>query len=563
MGNIGQIFEDIFNTAEEIRSTASNVNRHSVVRKEITEIGLETLNKLTGSNSILEHNFNEIYNNLNELMISISENTDEFKTNVDNFFMIIENIDIIKAKLSSLENEIDTLTAIVFEIKNDTDGIFMLALNASIVSSKYSHTSRIFDILANKLNEMSNFINQNLENIITVVQPITEGISKLIMENSQALNNIEIGDRNLIEFIDILEKQKKSTNELILRAYTSGEKINSQKDLIDELISRVTQMDIDADGAIKGSGSNKELGEMLCIEVKNVIEDYKSGLSLIDHVESINSKGSAIWDMAKIVNQKSMSQFDFSEKSVEFCDHLIVESGELKKTMESLNSQSANNNVMANSISENLGRLNSEISSIENKILESNETIAVFNENYAQIDSILEFLKNILKSMQIIGMYSRIESSRDPAEFEGFFTISMEINELQDKIQKNIPLIEKNINLTHELIEDVNNSFQKTSLIFNTIAESTMGIINKLQDIMVISVKSEKLTTAILGESENINKVLIELRGHLLQLVEIVKKPIDGSASNIERGKLIDRFCGEIRNFLLNESDQSVSKKTG
>ena len=166
-------------TISEITETARGVNKDSLIRKEMSGKGINLITTIINKNETILSNFKIVSNNINNLQTGILNSSDEFRNNLKNFNEIITSIKNSRRSLKILEREITKLTRIVEEIKSDTDEIFTLALNASIVSSKYSHTSGVFDIIADKLNEMSNFINQNLESIVAVVQPITNGLETL------------------------------------------------------------------------------------------------------------------------------------------------------------------------------------------------------------------------------------------------------------------------------------------------------------------------------------------------------------------------------------------------
>ena len=148
--------------------------------------------------------------------------------------------------------------------------------------------------------------------------------------------------------------------------------------------------------------------------------------------------------------------------------------------------------------------------------------------------------------MNVIGMMSRIESARDPEEYQQFMTISENISELQNHIHTNIPNIEGNIENTHELIDSVNSYFEDISTRFYAISSSTDGIIENLGIVTRLSSESKAISEGILGESKDLVGDITRLREALLELTEVVKKPIEGSAANIERGKRIETLCGEI-----------------
>ncbi len=560
MADIQNNIKNINNIINEVTDTSTNVNRLSHRRKDLTEDSNVLINKLKNSNSILRKNFDKIYQNLNDSLMEITSNSEEFRKNIEHFTGIITNINNIKSTLDVLEGEIARLTTMVNEVKDDTDEIFSLALNASIVSSKYTHTSSVFDILADRLNEMSSFIDQNLTDIVKVVRPITDGINKLTYKNAMVLSEIEDGYESFIEFPNILDKQKESIDELLLRAYMSGTKIDDQSKMLSDIHDKVTQMHSDADESINGSGNVKQLSEELGDKITMVDYKFQQNEPYRDIVEYIRENSATIWHSAQRVNEKSKSQLDFSLKCVDFCDSIISESTELKSTTEVFNEQSAENNTTAKNVSLNLSTLTSKLDIIKTNILDSNSTIEQFNENYLQIDNIVTFLKNILKQMNVIGMYSRIESARDPEEFAGFITISDNIRSLQNHIHNNIPLIEENILKTHQLITNVNTYFNDISTVFKTIADSSVGIIKKLGEITVISSESERISQNILNENREIDNKLNQLRNFLIKLSEVVKKPIEGSAANIERGKNIENLCIEI-GLIAKQDEAAIDMK--
>ncbi len=551
MQEVKSIIEDMLGTFEAITATARDVNRYSHNRKEITSSGMELVQGILKENSFLQSEYEKIVENLRQSQDGVSSNTTELQRNVEDFRNIIENIELIRTTLNTLDSEIAKLTRIVTEIREDTDEIFTLALNASIVSSKYSHTSGVFDILANKLNEMSNFINQNLENIVAVVSPITEGISRLIENNAGVLEDIESGYHSFLGFNDILSKQQLSINEMSSRTRVSGNKIEEQKKMLDELNEKVSQMDEDATGAITGSDNVAKTAEELTGIIAKIQEKVEKSVEAADQIKYVEEQARIVWQTAQNVNEKSRSQLDFSLSSVDFCDQLITESSDLKETTETLKDQSEENNNVAGYLSSNLENLTAQLLEIEKKLEDSNSTISKFNDDYSEIDNIVQFLKNILNSMNVIGMMSRIESARDPEEYKQFMTISENIRELQEHIHNNIPNIEENITCTHELIENVNNYFDSISTKFYAISSSTDGIIKNLGAVTRLSSESKNVSEGILTESKDLVGDITRLREFLMELTEVVKKPIEGSAANIERGKRVESLCSEISDQLL------------
>jgi methyl-accepting chemotaxis protein len=201
---------------------------------------------------------------------------------------------------------------------------------------------------------------------------------------------------------------------------------------------------------------------------------------------------------------------------------------------------------MAGFLAGNLEKLRIQMAEIDRKLSESNTTMQKFNNDYAEIDNIVSFLKNILNTMNVIGMMSRIESARDPEEFRQFMTISENIRKLQNHIHDNIPNIEKNIASTHDLIGNVNSYFESISLMFGSIARSSSGIIENLNRIISVSSESQNISQEIQDDSRTLVANVSSIRESLMNLSEIVKKPIEGSAANIERGKAVADICEQI-----------------
>ena len=544
--DIAGIIETVAKTAGQVTQTARGVNRDSHTRKEVAGRALDLAEKLAVLNDGLSSSFDSVLRNIDHSLGDISDSIQFIGSNVEYFGGIIENIGDIRGALDLLVAEIEKLTSLVDEIRDDTDEIFSLALNASIASSKYSHTSGVFDILADKLNEMSNFIKQNLEGIVHVVSPITKGINSLTEKNSVVRGDFEKGRQSFLEFPDVLEKQRVSIAELLERAKVSGAKIHDQKSMINDLLDQIRQMDSDADGAIEGSASVIRTGEAIEAQVAETGKLVREGKPYGERIGRVREQAVSIKKAAMSVNDKSKSQRDFSQRSVDFCDSLIAESDDLKRTTELFNAQTLKNSEMTSAVSKSLEDLSARLKDIDTNISDSYATIRKFNDDYSQIDNIVEFMKNIFKSMNVIGMLARIESARDPEEFASFITIADSIRKLQEKIQDNIPQIETNILKTHEIIDNVNSYFNSIEQRFKKLQESSRDIVVKLNSIIRYSSESESNSREILGAARDVEIYLGDLRGLLMELTEIVKKPIEGSSQNMERGALIESLCAEL-----------------
>jgi hypothetical protein len=546
------VINGISTTIQEIIETAQNVNKLSYVRKQITSESLMLLSELLEKNSIIIKNYKKVFLSLQNYISGITSNINTFRKNIDLFVEIIYGINLIKNELENITSEIVNLINIVDIIKKDTDEINVLATNASIVSSKYK--TSVFQILSLKFNSMSNYINQNLENIINFVNPVKVNIDNLKNVNALVFSDIENGYHSYLLFLEKFGHQESVVDKQVQKAELSGEKIESQKDMLADINTQVLLMDSDANKAIEGSGNVMESGKSLITAVDLLLSAGNNGKTTDDYIKTIDlitERGYIISQTATNVNAKSKSQLDFSFSSLKFCKSIIEQSKDLENTINNFNKQSIDNSKLAAKISDNIHELMDQLNEIEKKIITSNDTLKKFIDNYLTINNILYILKDILKLIKIIGIYSRIEASRDPVAYEGFLTISKNIQKLQKKIKNSIPRIEKNIKDTKLIIDHVNHSYQNISSEFFKIRENSIYFTNQLNSISQISAEAEKLSLTILDDSLSLDTLLNDLEEYLNKLTDVVKEPIEGSAKNIQRGKYLEEQGKELKKILL------------
>ena len=151
--------------------------------------------------------------------------------------------------------------------------------------------------------------------------------------------------------------------------------------------------------------------------------------------------------------------------------------------------------------------------------------------------------------MHLIGMYSRIESARDVDEFSGFMNISANITKLQKDIQNNIPVIEKNINDTHHLIDTVSAYFKKNTSEFSLISESSARIVSSIQKSAKSNTEVDTMSLEMLQDTESIITKVNMLHSSLDKLTEIVSFPIEGSGQNVQRGKKLEGIFEEMGGY--------------
>ncbi|MDR3238341.1 MAG: hypothetical protein LBT84_07550 [Spirochaetia bacterium] len=547
------IVDEMEKTANKITQTARSNNRYSRIRKDVTNDGLDFLSKVFVSNNVLDGNFKKIFANFEDTANEIDANTSILDSDKKYFEEAIAKVTSIKEIFENMNAEIDRLTDIVEIIKNDTDEIFSLALNASIVSSKYSRTSGVFDILANKLNEMSNFIGQNLENIIKVVDPITDGLSQLINSNGEIISKTDEGYKNFTEFITSLEEEQRSIRLLIDSKGQTHKRINDQLQMLNELKKQLNQMSADSDEAIRGSGNNVQWAEQLAsfsIEAKNILRNKSKEKDFVTRLKKkitdIRDLAHSIFLAASNVNVKSVTQLEFSKTCVDFCNLIIKESNTVMKNAEDIDKEAKDNNATISKISTDLQGVDMQVQDLISMLNDAQTTMEKFNLDYNEIDNIVGFLRGIMKSMNLIGMLSRIESSREPDEYMQFMTISENIRALQAQIHDNIPNIEDNIDRTKNLINSINLNFEDILSDFSVIGDSGVTVRNNLSESVENSVNSQKLSSEIMDESKSLSENLVAIRDSMNQMLEIMPHPIEGGAFNRDSARKIEEMCASL-----------------
>ncbi len=537
---------EIAGTFQEIGETARKVNRLSLERKELALSIQDEMEELQKRRVFLRENYGTVQENIDFSLKEIESNLVSFQQNVEYFSQVISSVESISGTMNGMKNRIDSMVHIVDDIRDDTDEIFTLALTASVVSTRYTHTSAVFDILADRLNEMSIFIEDNLSKILQVVEPIIRGLETMLQENEEVLGEIKKGFENFQEFPSILREQLSSVEELKRRSTDSGEKLENLGERLNDIEEMVAQMVRDADTAIGGSENVRKHAVHMEEFSSGLIEKYTTEKMPDSDISRLKEEALGIGENARNVNVRSKNQLDFSINSAEYTDDIQSHSRELQEIIDSFNSQSSDNNIMADSISQNLSVLTGQIDSIDRRIDESGKRINSFREEYRHIDEIISFLKEILKSMNVIGMYSRIESARDPEEFRGFMTISENIIKLQEQIQENIPGIDDNIQTMDEVIGKIIEGFSSISRDFRSLAGSSREIIQRLNRISTISSESENITLAMKESTRMIVEGLDSMRTSITRLSEVVKEPIEGSERNMERSKRIEELADEL-----------------
>lgn len=544
--------EEIEKISGDVRRAAVNVRTGSVNRKNITTTTIGVLAVAIENNMFVRETFAQLISDLQQSLGIVEEASERIPLLNNELDEVIKDFLAQKTTLESLHTEIEQLSSIVTTVKKDTDEIVSLALNASIVSSKYAHFSGVFDILSNKLNEMSNFISRNLVEIVGVVDPIVNGVERISDENSSLITSIQALFKHLNDFSEIFKSQKSGIEGSLNENLGIGDEIDNQYSMLSELKSIVAKMDSDSDAAIAGSGNNVQIAEqltVLSVDVRTIARRKKSvgdEENFMQKITNIQELGRIVWQNATKVNSQSKDQLAFSQNSMDFCDKIVTKVESLDEVARALSESADNSSNISHNILARLLEMKENFGNMVAQNSDGQELMNKFNMDYNEIDNIVDFLKNILKQMNLIGILSRIESAREPDDYRQFMTISDNISGLQNNISDNILKIEESVERTKGIIDSLHEQFNSISRRFENVLSNGLNIENNLENVVNISARSKNSSDAIYEKSDELVKGIKKIRDNLANLMEVVAAPIRGSAKNMENGHRLEDICRMI-----------------
>lgn len=545
--------EELEKIGGNIRVSAGNVYTGSNSRKDITDDSIELMTKSFELNENVKSGFFELVDDFQKSLKMIEEVVPTVSLISS---LLDESIkDLVKQKtgFETLNTDITQMSSIIDNVKKDTDDIGSLALNASIVSSKYAHFSGVFDILSNNLNEMASYISRNLLSITGVIEPILSALNNVITENDLIVGSVQ----DIYKLLTVLEEAfvtlKSEVTDILDEAGKIVDQLGARNELLENLDSMIKQMGADADNAIVNSSGNMQLADQvvgLAVEVRGIVRRRRNEAASSDlykKIENLGELGHTVWKNANITNNNSKGQVDFSRQCIESCDRLVKNNTLLDNVAKSLAKNAETIADTAKHIEETMNKLRANLEDMNEKRQSGQDYMEQFNNDYNEMDTVIDFLKNILKTMNMIGILSRIESSREPEDYVQFLTISDNISALQNSISNNIISIEESIEHSRTLINDVNEEFGDLLNFFTDIRSNGLKIRASAESMLEISLRSQEGTNYISDKSGEMNESINAVHKLLEDLLDVVASPIRFSAQNIENGRRIEEICKMIQ----------------
>lgn len=167
--------------------------------------------------------------------------------------------------------------------------------------------------------------------------------------------------------------------------------------------------------------------------------------------------------------------------------------------------RSLENQIKMNSLAENLSSSLQEISKVVTQISTSVQELVTSNtmvlkiayatkEETEKTDEILNFLNNIARQTNLLGLNAAIEAARVGEYGRGFDVVAQEIRQLSISSSESMKKIEVILNQVKALVKDTLENINKTDVIFQEQAAALEEITANIEEIASLSVVLEELS---------------------------------------------------------------------
>ncbi len=167
--------------------------------------------------------------------------------------------------------------------------------------------------------------------------------------------------------------------------------------------------------------------------------------------------------------------------------------------------RSLENQVKINSLAENLSNSLQEISKAVTQISNNVQELVKSNTEILQVaqttkeetektDEVLNFLNNIAKQTNLLGLNASIEAARVGKHGRGFDIVAQEIRQLSFSSSESMKEIETTLNRVKVLVEDMVDNISKTDEIFREQAFAIEEMTANIEELTSLSVFLEEIS---------------------------------------------------------------------
>ena len=519
----------LYSRIELLKNNVENKQELDAVRGDINQISNQMLDIRDVLSQSLEQNLNAIIENLNISRKSIAEVSDEFKLRSDrNLDVIIENITRSEQVINDISTELKqiaagNLSSVLENIQNNEGRL--IAIRDELKQSAGENLAVIIENINKNETNINNLRDDLDTNIGIVIQKIQNTDENLLQFKENIAQNLTTYLNSIKDmFASFSEEMQTNHDNLTSEIF---EKKLQELDALSKDISSLS------DNITVTEESYKVLLNSKVIEISDYIK------SLEDTVNSVNlSVGNSLGETAEIKKYITNTAIRLDEIHLKLSADLTSGSGKIDE--------------LTNIVSEKFSDIDAKIDTVKDNIG------GYFNDNFNEIKSVLEFLRENLPKNSI-NMSENFTGSN--------IEISEEIKELTENKLSEIKnfltglenaISSTSLNLDNSLSEitDIKEYIANTSLKLDDIGSNIIENISEgrenLDDIKnTFSIKMDSIASKLFTMEDNLTKEIagkisefeqtkddatIEVNNNINELktiIECLRANISQSSSNI------------------------------
>ena len=311
--------------------------------------------------------------------------------------------------------------------------------------------------------------------------------------------------------------------------------------------------------------TNKDLTKNinLCVEdelldVANAYNRFRERINeALHHIEqnsgSVSVEVKRNSQSARDVEKSATIQVELVEKSKNIT-HLVnnsisVASDKAISTSENLNDTYKSMDNMINSLSEMIEGVEAN----SQKSIEMKDQISSVSEQTTQIKDILVIIKEIAEQTNLLALNAAIEAARAGEHGRGFAVVADEVRKLAERTQKSLVEIDTTTSMIVQGVVQTQSNIEESAAQTEEIIVKAHGVITLADETKEKTIQSSQYSKELQGETELINKQLLELLNNSEELTKEAKnntqiaEVLSGVSTNLS--DIVNQLDSEVKQF--------------